>query len=125
MITLSPFEKYSRFGFFPWKFILHLLLVVLCTYQALKTVSIEEKHTRIQEQVFSMIYLQDDDGSTDYSYYSLVDFTDKFFAVTEQTNNLNESLLQYSDVSVVHYELDVYYSEMNSYKYPPTIYEGN
>ena len=47
-ITLSPFEKYSRFGMFPWTFIFHILLVFLCTYQALKVVSIQDKHTRIQ-----------------------------------------------------------------------------
>ena len=37
-VTLSPFEKYVRFGRFPWKFVLHLLLIALCTYQALKIV---------------------------------------------------------------------------------------
>jgi hypothetical protein len=47
-ITLSPFEKYVRFDRFPWKFVLHLLLIGLCTYQALKIVSIQDKHTRIQ-----------------------------------------------------------------------------
>ena len=57
-ITLNPFEKYVRFDKFPWKFVLHLTLIVLCTYQALKIVSIQDKHTRIQEEVFSQIYLQ-------------------------------------------------------------------
>lgn len=84
-ITLSPFEKYTQFGIFPWKFIFHLLLVVLCTYQALKIVSIQDKHTRIQEQVFSSVYLQNDDGTSSYPYYSLSDFTDTFFDILEQT----------------------------------------
>jgi len=37
-VTLSPFEKYVRFNRFPWKFIFHLLLIALTTYQALKIV---------------------------------------------------------------------------------------
>lgn len=88
-ITLSPFEKYVRYGFFPWKFVLHLLLIALCTYQALKIVSIQDKHTRIQEQVFSTIYLQDEDGSSSFPYYSLSDFTSAFFSVVENTQSLN------------------------------------
>lgn len=88
-ITLSPFEKYSRFGLFPWKFVFHLMLVFLCTYQALKVVSIQDKHTRIQEQVFSTIYLQNDDGTSSYPYYSLSSFTDTFFDIMDQTESLN------------------------------------
>lgn len=84
-ITLSPFEKYTQFGVFPWKFVFHLLLVVLCTYQALKIVSIQDKHTRIQEQVFSTVYLQNDDGTSSFPYYSLTEFTDTFFDIFNQT----------------------------------------
>ena len=74
-IALNPFEKYVRFGIFPWKFIFHLLLVGLCTYQALKTISTQDKNTRIQEIVFSKIYLEDDDGDNFNSYYSLSEFS--------------------------------------------------
>jgi hypothetical protein len=84
-VTLSPFEKYVRFDRFPWKFVLHLLLIALCTYQALKIVEIEDKHTRIQEAVFSTIYLQDGDGSSSFPYYSLTDFSDAFFSVVDNT----------------------------------------
>lgn len=104
-ITLSPFEKYVRFNRFPWKFILHLLLIALCTYQALRIVSIQDKHTRIQEQVFSTIYLQDDDGSSSFPFYSLSDFSDAFFSVVNNTVNLNDVLLQYSIVDKATYQL--------------------
>ena len=88
-VTLSPFEKYVRFNRFPWKFIFHLLLVILSTYQALKIVSIQDKHTRVQEQVFSTIYLQNEDGTSNYPYYSLVEFSDTFFGILEETETLN------------------------------------
>ncbi len=87
-ITLSPFEKYRRFDLFPWKFVIHLILIFLCTYQSLKIVSIDDKHTRIQEEVFSTIYLQTDDGSNHAPFYSLSDFTDVFFGVINETNSL-------------------------------------
>ena len=110
---------------FPWKFIFHLLLVVLCTYQALKIVSIQDKHTRIQEQVFSTIYLQNEDGTNSYPYYSLTDFTDTFFDILEQANELNSTLLQYSDISDVHYRLEVYYSEMDLRLGRKVVFSGN
>lgn len=111
-ITLSPFEKYVRFNRFPWKFILHLLLIALCTYQALRIVSIQDKHTRIQEQVFSTIYLQDDDGSSSFPFYSLTDYSDAFFSVVNNTLNLNNVLLQYSIISDVTYQLEIYYTQI-------------
>jgi hypothetical protein len=51
------------------------------------------------------VYLQNDDGTSSYPYYSLTDFTDTFFDIIDQTNQLNETLLQYSDVSDAHYRL--------------------
>lgn len=111
-ITLSPFEKYVRFNRFPWKFVLHLLLIALCTYQALRIVSIQDKHTRIQEQVFSTIYLQDDDGSSSFPFYSLTDYADAFFSVVNNTLSLNDVLLQYSLIDDVQYQLQVYYTHI-------------
>lgn len=111
-ITLSPFEKYVRFNRFPWKFVLHLLLIALCTYQALRIVSIQDKHTRIQEQVFSTVYLQDEDGSSSFPFYSLADYADAFFSVVNNTLHLNDVLLQYSLIDNVHYQLEVYYTQI-------------
>ena len=102
-----------RFNRFPWKFILHLLLIALCTYQALKIVEIEDKHTRIQEQVFSTIYLQDADGSSSFPFNSLSDFADSFFSIVNNTENLDETLLQYSDIGNVSYELQIYYNQID------------
>lgn len=112
-LTLSPFEKYTRFNRFPWKFLFHLLLVVFTTYQALTVVSIEDKHSRIQEQVFSTIYLGTDDGSNTFPFYSLADFQDNFQGVFDQSKNLNDLLLQYAQTDNLIYALSVYYSEVN------------
>jgi hypothetical protein len=111
-ITLNPLEKYIRFDKFPWKFVVHLLLIALCTYQSLRMVEMQDKHTRIQEQVFSTIYLQDDDGSSSYPYYSLSEFADGFFSVINNTLALDDTLLQYSLVDDVTYELQVYYTQI-------------
>lgn len=110
---------------FPWKFVFHLLLVVLCTYQALRIVSIQDKHTRIQEQVFSSIYLQNEDGTSSYPYYSLTQFTDTFFQILNSTDTLGDKLLQYSDVTAAHYRLEVYYSEMDNRLPRDIIFQGD
>ena len=91
---------------------LHLLLIALTTYQALRIVEREDKHTRIQEAVFSSIYLQDGDGSSSFPYYSLTDFSEAFFSVVEQTQTLDDTLLQYSDIGNTTFRLEVFYSEV-------------
>jgi hypothetical protein len=123
-ITLSPFEKYVRFNRFPWKFILHLLLIALCTYQALRIVSIQDKHTRIQEQVFSTVYLQDEDGSSSFPFYSLTDYADAFFSVVNNTLNLNDVLLQYSIIDDVNYHLEVYYTHITDHNKDRMVVNG-
>lgn len=34
-VTLSPIEKYVMFNRFPWKMLIHVLLLVFTTYQTL------------------------------------------------------------------------------------------
>jgi hypothetical protein len=103
----------------------HLLLVVFTTYQALTVVSIEDKHSRIQEQVFATIYLGTDDGSNSFPFYSLADFQENFQGVFDQSKNLNDLLLQYAQTEDLIYALSVYYSEVNKDNRKSQYFEGN
>lgn len=123
-LTLSPFEKYTRFNRFPWKFLFHLLLVVFTTYQALTVVSIEDKHSRIQEQVFSTVYLGTDDGSNSFPFYSLGDFQENFQGVFDQSKNLDDLLLQYTVTDDLTYALSIYYTELTRENRDQQYYEG-
>ena len=112
-LTLSPFEKYTRFNRFPWKFFFHIMLIVFTTYQALTIVSVQDKHSRIQEEVFSLIYLGTDDGSNSFPFYSLSDFQSHFSGVFESSKSLDDRLLQYSKIDDLMYALSIYYTEVD------------
>lgn len=52
------------------------------------------------------------DGSSSNPFYSLTDFQTNFNDVFDNTDALNDFLLQYADMSNVTYELSVYYSNI-------------
>lgn len=70
-ITLSPIEKYTRFSIFalefldfkfildrfPWKLLVHLLLLIFTTIQVLSVVGTRTANARAQHQVFKNILL--------------------------------------------------------------------
>lgn len=101
------------------------MLIALTTYQALKIVEIEDKHTRIQEAVFSTIYLQDGDGSSSFPYYSLTDFAGSFFSIVDNTLTLDNTLLQYSDISNTTYKLEIFYTQIDQNNRDKMIVEGS
>lgn len=75
--------------------------------------------------MFSTIYLQDGDGSSSFPYYSLLDFSDAFFSVVDNTENLDETLLQYSDISNTTFQLEVYYTQIDESNRNKMVVEGD
>ncbi|KAL4456091.1 hypothetical protein ABPG74_014052 [Tetrahymena malaccensis] len=112
-ITLSPFQKYYKFNRFPWKFLIHILLVIFTTYQALSMVSLRTSHSRAQHQVFKYILLDSDDESNSVPFYKLEQFTNNVKNVCSTLYNLNEKLLQIADISESKNSLQIYYSEFS------------
>lgn len=63
-LFLNPFDKWTRFGFFPTKFALHVLLLILVTYQVMSYLRKDIKHACHTGQHFSMLFLGAPEGST-------------------------------------------------------------
>jgi hypothetical protein len=65
-LFLSPIEKYKIYGRFPYKLMLHLLLVIATTSQvkiilkkAILILSYSTQYTRAQERMFYNIFISD------------------------------------------------------------------
>ena len=40
-IILGPVDRYKKYNIFPWKFIIHLVSLIVCSYQAQTIVGIQ------------------------------------------------------------------------------------
>lgn len=66
-LFMSPIDKYKLYGRFPWKMIIHILLVIATTAQAILIIANTTKYTRSQERLFYNIFVSDSDKtSIDY-----------------------------------------------------------
>jgi hypothetical protein len=67
-IFLSPIEKYKIYGRFPYKMIIHILLVLVTTSQGIMTIAETTQYTRAQERLFYNFFVADSDRTiVDYS----------------------------------------------------------
>ncbi len=89
-LFLSPIEKYKIYGRFPWKMVIHILLVIATTVQAIMTISERTQYTRSQERILYNMFISDSD-KTD------VDFARKtyLFSVSDLRDHLNNSVNNY------------------------------
>ena len=60
-LKLSPIERYMRLGIFPWKMLVHVLLVVLTITQCLLIINKMTNYTRAQERALYNIFIDDGD----------------------------------------------------------------
>jgi hypothetical protein len=66
--NMGPIEKFEKFGRFPTKMIVHLLLVIFTTCQAVLIVAEHNKYSRSQERfLYNMFIDSDDKRQVDYN----------------------------------------------------------
>lgn len=66
-IAMNPIEKYEKLGRFPYKMIVHILLVIFTTFQVVLIVGETNKISRSQERLFYNMFIDDSDKrSLDY-----------------------------------------------------------
>jgi hypothetical protein len=63
-LYMSPFEKYSLYGIFPWTFLLSLVLVITTTAEIVFYVSVNTNYSYQQLLLWNKLFLNRDvDGS--------------------------------------------------------------
>ncbi|KRX02609.1 hypothetical protein PPERSA_11949 [Pseudocohnilembus persalinus] len=123
-IKLSPFEKYQQFGHFPWKFILHLILIFMTTYQIEKVFEQRVNYNGPQYKVFRNLFLEEVSDREDWEdweveYYDLEEIQQQFLGICENLQDINEELIPFFDLAESNYQIDVYYksSDVNNYNF--------
>lgn len=66
-IKLGPLSKYSRYGIFPWEFVIHLCIVFFTTFQILSMVQTTGAYSRSQANLFYYKFLNSDDDQDSYN----------------------------------------------------------
>jgi len=58
-LKLSPFEKATKLDRFPWMMIIHILLLIFTTSQAILIVGNKTQYSRSQERIFYNLFIDD------------------------------------------------------------------
>jgi hypothetical protein len=94
-ITLGPIEKYQKWNRYPWKMLIHLLLVVMTTLQVLITIQADTNYSRTQSRVIDRIFLtpegEDDDLSDRRERY--------IFSIPELQGYVKQSVENYYTIN--------------------------
>jgi hypothetical protein len=86
-LYLSPIEKYKYYGRFPWKLIIHILLVLGTSAQAILILSSTTQYTRSQERIFYDSFVSEvDRGELSFNRFTYL------FTVEELKNSINKSI---------------------------------
>ncbi len=64
-LKMGPVERYQKLGIFPWKMIVHLLLVIFTISQCLLIINKITNYSRAQERGLYNIFIDDSDKLDD------------------------------------------------------------
>lgn len=88
--NMGPIEKFEKFGRFPTKLIVHLLLVIFTTCQAVLIVAEHNKYSRSQERfLYNMFLDSDDKRQVDYNRVAYL------YSVEEVKNHVRDSVTNF------------------------------
>ena len=56
-IVLGPIDRYKKYNHFPWKFIMHLILIAITSMQVLTIVSVETDYAFNSQLSYSKLFM--------------------------------------------------------------------
>ena len=56
-IVLGPIDRYKKYNHFPWKFIMHLILIAITSMQVLTIVSVETDYAFNSQLSYSRLFM--------------------------------------------------------------------
>lgn len=112
-IKYGPIEKYLRFGLFPWKLTVRVLLILLTTMQVIFIVSEITSKNRAQERHIMNLFIEDNDKTdTDYAravyLYSIPQIREHVLSSFRNFINIKKNSLYHVD-----YDNDMPYIEFD------------
>lgn len=86
-LYLSPIAKYKYYGRFPWKLIIHVLLVIGTAAQAILILSSTTQYSRSQERIFYNNFVSEvDKNELSFKRFMYI------FSLEELISSVNNSL---------------------------------
>jgi len=93
-ITLGPIKKYKNYNRFPWKMMVHIVLVMVVTTQIVLVIQSSGGYSRSEEAFFFQTFLNDQ------AEYNGVDFEKNrnFYSINEVREFINKSIDSYFNI---------------------------
>ena len=89
-ISLSPIDKYRIYGKFPWKMLIHIMLILATTMQAIVVINSTTDYCRGQERVFYNNMISDSDKEDpDYPRVNYI------YSISQLREHLRNSLTNF------------------------------
>lgn len=105
-IYLNPIEKYKYHGKFPWKLVIHILLLVFTSAQAVLILGSLTQYTRAQERIFYDKFVGEvDKNSLEFSRYAYI------FTVEELKSSVTNSINNFYSIKDSSFEEVQYMNE--------------
>jgi hypothetical protein len=100
MLKMGPIDKYLKFGIFPWKMIIHILLVIFTICQSVLIISSMTNYTRAQERGLYNIFIDDSD-KTDIDYNRMV----YLYSIDDVKNHVKNSIKVFDFIIKIFYRI--------------------
>ncbi|CDW79317.1 UNKNOWN [Stylonychia lemnae] len=94
VIMMGPLDKYQHYDRFPWKFLIHIILIVATTLQVYFMVLSQGNHFRSHAIVFYQMLYDDDNDYQQFSYPR----TKHFFNLPDLVKFIQDSVKKYYDL---------------------------
>lgn len=98
-ITLSPIEKWRQYKRFPFKLVVHAMLLALTTLQIFVVVTQFTSFARGNEMIFAQEFLEPDEDTLTDELYSVDDFL-------HRVNHIVETYYNFDDGTITKFVLD-------------------
>ena len=56
-IVLGPIKKYQKYNLFPWKLVLHIFLIIICTAQIIMVIGSTGSYSRSDQNMFYTFFM--------------------------------------------------------------------
>lgn len=116
-LYMHPLKKYEKYGYFPWKMVVQLLLVLFTTMQIWFIVNQNTSYAYTQYTVFNRFFLNHDVQGSD----TTITNTFNIFSTTKLTAYVQESVNRYYNFNSYTIDNYSYFYKSTGLKKPPRL----
>ena len=116
-LYMAPIKKYEKYGLFPYKLVIQVLLVLFTSLQVILLVNRNTTYAYSQYLIFNTLFLNWDAQGSD----TVITNTYNIYGIPSLTNYIRTSVNRYYDINSYTIDDYSYFYESNGLKHPPRL----